>query len=90
MINWLSVILNAIWILGAALALSVLSIAYYQSHQKREKLGVVLKTPEYSLPLNIAGGLFSLGMGLTADRWWEIVLWMILVGLICYQGIKKY
>ena len=90
MINWLSVILNAIWILGAALALAVLSIAYYQSWQGGGKLGAVLNTSQYAIPLNIAGGLFALGMGLTSERWWEIVLWMILVGLFCYQGIKKY
>lgn len=92
MIDWQGLIKNGIWIFGAALALAVLSIAYYKSQQKGEKLGVVLKAREFSLSVNIAGGLFSSGMGLIADQWWEIALWIILVlmfGVQVYSAIKS-
>jgi len=87
MINWLNLLFNTIWILGGALALAALSIAYCQSRQGGKKLGVILKGTKFALPMNIAGGLFALGMGLTADRWWEIALWLILMGMF---GVRIY
>jgi len=58
-----------------------------QSRQGGKKLGVILKGTKFALPMNIAGGLFALGMGLTADRWWEIALWLILMGMF---GVRIY
>ena len=87
MINWFNLLFNGIWILGVALALAVLSIAYYQSCLGERKMSAILAQTEFSLPLYISGELFSLGMGLTADWWWEIVLWMIMVLLL---GVQVY
>ncbi len=86
MIDWLNLFYNSIWIIALALALAVLSLAYYESRLEDVKLGVVLNSPRFALSLNLAGALFSLGMSLTSDRWWEILLWIILLGLFSYQG----
>jgi len=85
MIDWLSLLFNSIWIIALALALAVLSIAYYQSQQRGEKIKALLIKPKYTFPLNISGGLFCLGMALTAVKWWEIVLWVTLMALFGYQ-----
>ncbi len=85
MIDWLNLLYNSIWIIAMALALAVVSIAYFQSQQRGEKIMALLIKPKNSLPLNVSGVLFCLGMALTADRWWEIGLWILLLGLFCYQ-----
>jgi hypothetical protein len=89
MIDWLNVLFNSIWILGAAIALAVLSIAYYQSQRVGEKLGKTLSRSGFSLYLNIAGILFALGMALTSPRWWEILLWVIVLGGFLFQTISN-
>jgi len=42
MIDWSYVAWSALWILGLSLELAVLSIAYYQSGLRRQKLGEAL------------------------------------------------
>jgi len=86
MIDWVNLFFNSIWILGAALALAVFSMAYYQIQSRGEKLKKTLNTSRFAITLSIAGGLFCLGMTLTSNKWWEIGLWIILVGLFCFQG----
>ena len=91
MINWWSLISNSIWILALSLVLAVVSIAYYQSRQKGEKISTLLNTPKYALSLNIAGSMFCFGMAVTSTRWWEILLWIVLLVLFSYQAwmVKK-
>ena len=81
MIDWLNLLFNSIWIIALALALAVFSVAYYQAKQRAEKMGSLLITPKFAVPLNISGAMCCLGMALTSERWWEIGLWMILLGL---------
>lgn len=86
MIDWLNLLSNSIWIISIAFALAIVSIAYYQSQQREEKLRQVLKTPKYILILNISGVVFCLGMALTSTKWWEILLWIVLMVLFSYQA----
>ncbi len=85
MINWWDLLTNAIWILGAALALAAVSLGYYQSQIENSKLKIVLKRAMYAIWLNMAGAVFALGMALTSDRWWEIGLWALLVGAFGWE-----
>jgi len=90
MIDWLNLLYNSIWILALALALAVFSIAYYQAQLGKVKISSILGTPKFAFPLHVAGGLFSLGMAFTSDRWWEIVLWGILfLGFCCQLFILR-
>jgi len=88
MIDWLNLLFNSIWIIGIALALAVFSIAYYQAQLGKVKIGSILGAPKFVLPLHLAGVLFSLGMALTSSRWWEILLWIVLMGWFVYEGYK--
>ena len=85
MIDWLNLLFNSIWIFAMALALAVISIAYYQARVSGPKLSQLLNSARYGLPLNIAGAILCLGMGLTSDRWWEIMLWVVLLVLLVIQ-----
>ena len=88
MIDWLNLFFNSIWILALALALAVFSIAYYQAQKQGLKIRNLLTTNAYAFPLNIAGAMFCLSMALTSDRWWEIGVWIVLLGMFAYQGYK--
>ena len=88
MIDWLNLLFNSIWILALSLALAVASIVYYESRQKGEKFRQALNSPPYALLLNIAGGVFCLGMALSSNKWWEIILWIVLMVLFGYQAFK--
>ncbi len=65
MIDWLDLTANAIWIVGCALALAVLSYSSYQAHLRRERMRAVLGRPSYQAALNLAGALFAAGMAAT-------------------------
>ncbi len=85
MIDWLNLLFNSIWIIAIAIALAVFSITYYHARQTEEKWKDLLKHAEYAFPLNIAGAIFCLGMAVTSARWWEVLLWIVLMGLFGYQ-----
>jgi len=85
MIDWLSVLFNSIWIIGAAIALAVISMACFQAQSRGVKLKKILNLSGFAVPLSISGGLFCLGLALTSDQWWEIALWILLVLGFGYQ-----
>ena len=88
MINWWDLAANSIWVLAIVFALAVFSVAYYQAQREGEKIRSILNAPRFALQLNLAGAIFCLGMAATSTRWWEFLLWIILMGLFSYQGYK--
>jgi mannose/fructose/N-acetylgalactosamine-specific phosphotransferase system component IIC len=85
MIDWQSVLFNSIWILGASLALAVLSITYFKAQSESESVRNTLSDSGLTLALKIAGIIFCLGIAMTSHSWWEITLWIILVIGFGYQ-----
>ncbi len=90
MINWWGLSSNSIWIIAIALILAVVSIAYYQSQREGKKISTVLKSQNYSLILNISAALFCLGMASTLKKWWEIVVWLVLMGIFGVHSWVTY
>jgi len=86
MIDWLNLLFNSIWILALALALSVVSIAYWEAQIGGKKLRALLGQYRYALPLILAGVVFCLGMAATSAKWWEWIFWEISVVLFGIQG----
>ena len=85
LLDFPSIISNFIWILALAWLLVVVSMARWQAHQHGRKLRELLDQPLQQIQLNVGGLLFCLGMGLVADRTWEIVLWFILAFVFLVQ-----
>jgi hypothetical protein len=79
MIDWFYVSWNALWILGLSLELAVLSVAYYQSGERRQKLGEALGGRGYQLCLDLGMVLFCLGLGALTKVDWQRLVW----GLLC-------
>ena len=89
MIDWLNLLFNTTWILGAALALGAVGLAYFRVQAGRGIFRKILESPGCMLALNISGALFALGMGLIAKRWWEIGLWVVMTGVFAYKIYKS-
>ena len=85
MIDWINLAINSLWIIALALALAVLSFARWESRKSEQSLKAQLNLPRWSIPLNIAGILFCLGLAATSDAWWERVIWVILSLMYVYQ-----
>lgn len=85
MINWWNLITNSIWIIAIAFALAVFSIAYWETQTGGEKLRALFSEYRYAFPLILAGVVFCLGMALTSTKWWDVLLWIVFVGLFGYQ-----
>lgn len=86
MINWYNLFANSLWILALSLALGVISYTRWEAVQTGERLRDRLNHPARSLPLNLAGALFCVGLAATSQRWWEIGLWLLLFVLFMVQG----
>lgn len=78
MIDWFSLLGNALWIIALALALSVISFARWEAHHLQDKLREILNQPKYQVLLNIAGAIFCIGLTISSDKTWEQILWLIL------------
>jgi len=89
MIDWYNLAANALWIIGLAIALAVLSHASWQAALKHEKLRQQLGQPGYQIFLDLAAVSFCLGMAGTSRRAWEIILWAVLAVLFIAQAVVE-
>jgi hypothetical protein len=86
MINWYNLFANSLWILALSLLLAILSYTRWEAKRDGKRLRDRINQPERSLPMNLAGALFCLGLAATSQRWWEIGLWLLLFILFVVQG----
>jgi hypothetical protein len=77
MVDWVSLVLNELWILGLAIILAALSHADWLACTRRTQLRTLLAAPGFQLWLSVGLVLASLGMALLGPRWWERVLWAL-------------
>jgi len=89
MIDWFNLAANALWIIGLAIALAVVSHASWQAALYHEKLRSRLAQPGYQMFFDLAAVLFCLGMAATSRRVWEIILWSGLAVLFIVQGVVE-
>jgi len=75
MVEWASLALNGLWVLGVAMILAAFSLSYYEAQRRGEQLWARLAAPGLRLPLAFGLLLISLGRALLGSRWWERVLW---------------
>lgn len=85
MMNWYNLFVSALWIFALALALATISFGRYRARIIGIKLGKLLNRPNWQLPLNLAGVLFCVALGLTSVRLWEQLLWLVLGALFLVQ-----
>ncbi|MER2598827.1 MAG: hypothetical protein ABTQ73_04860 [Caldilineales bacterium] len=87
-INWLTLLGNALWIIGAAAALAAFSYADWQRRlvQPRLSLRQALGRPAFQAGWSLALLLVCAGMALLSDAWWLALLWAVLALAFLYLG----
>ena len=78
MIDWWALGHNALWVVGLALGLAVLSVANYQAHREAVRLRDKLNQAGAQLALDVGLALFCLGLLFSGRAWWEWVAWGLL------------
>lgn len=78
MIDIFSLAANALWILGLAVLLAVLSWARWEARSEQVRFRQVLARPPIQVGLDLGLLLFCVGLSATARAWWERVLWGLL------------
>ena len=87
MIDWYNVFANALWILGLAMFLAVVSMARWEAQAQGQRLLSVLERRRWQARLQLAGVLFTAGLLATASSllerllWGALFLWSLLDGL---------
>ena len=91
MIDWYSLLMNALWIFACALALATVSYANWQASAMKEKFRVILGKSGIQVALNSAGLLFCIGLAGTSEVLWQRVLWILLAaGFTLQIGVEVY
>jgi hypothetical protein len=85
MVDWTSLALNGLWVLGTAVILAAFSVSYYGALCHGERLRARLAGPAFQLPLALGLTLVSLGAALIGPRWWERALW----GGLCAMSVRQ-
>ena len=83
LINWNSLISNAIWILALAWLLAVLSMAYWSAQNNNRTLSKELDRPQRQMQLNLGGMLFCVGLALVSDQLWQMLI-LIALGILFF------
>jgi hypothetical protein len=84
-IDWLSLSIGVLWILGGALASAILDQSYWRAQTNHKRFLVVLRERGQQIKLNVSADLFSLGSLGSVSEWWERALWGILTVLFATQ-----
>lgn len=95
MIDWWGVFYNALWVLGLAAGLAVLSMAYYEAGEDGVQASIPMRTrvrqkleePRFRLPLTVSMAVFSLGLLLCSRWWWERIIWGLLTAMLAGYAI---
>lgn len=77
MSDWTQLVGNAVWIVGVALALAVVSYAGWQASLRRQSLSAMLGLRTYALLLDLAGILLSSGLLITSQKLLEKGVWAL-------------
>lgn len=90
MIDWNSLISNAIWIIALAWLLTVVSLSYWSAQTNNRKLGQELDRPHRQIQLNLGGMIFCVGLALVSDQTWQMIVLFALAVLFFVQLVISF
>ena len=77
MFPWLIIALNALWILGAGILLTVLSYASWLAREQNQSLRRYLNNPNSKSWLWLGLTLIAASLALTSAALWERITWTL-------------
>jgi hypothetical protein len=86
MIDWYSVGLGALWIMGLGLVTAGLSLANFIGCTQICKFGQALKMPACRMMIGLGLVLFCLGLAGSVSTLWEHLLWAVLALIFALQS----
>ena len=86
MVDWLSLSISTLWILGLSLLLATISIAYWASEKENKPCRHVLSQSAFHLSAMAGVFLFAFGILLTVSSWWERAGWAAVLILALIEG----
>lgn len=90
MLELWTVVHNLLWIVGLALSLAALSMAYYQSGIGQVRLRHQLAELSFQLPFSIGMVLFCAGLLFSSHTSWEKIIWGLLGALFAGQTLRQW
>ena len=81
LINWNSLISNAIWIIALSWLLYVISMSLWTANTNNRKLSAELDRPNRQMQLNLGGMLFCVGLVLVSEQLWQMLI-LIALGVL--------
>ena len=90
MINWFSIVANALWISGLAIILAGLSYYYWLAGQLGHTYKTELNNPAFQKVVMIGLLLVGLGLMLTADNSWQMVPAAALIFITAFTLFTLY
>jgi hypothetical protein len=78
MLDWVFLLTNALWIIGLALALAVVSYGQWQRQEEKIAWGEFFNLVQPRRTLLIAGFLFAFGVGFNVEPIWQKGIWFVL------------
>jgi hypothetical protein len=89
-INWFSVFINALWIIGLAVLLASFSYHYWLAAEEKRPLKVQLNQPPFQKTLWLGFLLITFGLIGTSQRPWETVIWTFFALYSVYNLITLF
>jgi hypothetical protein len=90
MLNWFTISIHLLWILGLTLLVSSLSLAHWHALQRRRPFRQLIQEPFFHLTILIGLGLFALGLALIVQPWGYKLGWLGLMAVSVWQGIMVW
>lgn len=90
MIDWPSVVFNALWIVGCAIILAAFSYTNWLAHLRGVRTRHLVGASSFQLPLFTGLGLISLGLFFLSRGWLEYVLWAVFFTFFAWQSWRLW
>lgn len=88
--NWIGLVGNALWIVGLAAWLAVLSMARYEARTGTARLWSRLEQPDSQLALALGACLFGVGLLLRGGTWWERGIWALATVFLAVWAVRSW
>ena len=87
LIDWYTVGVSTLWIVGLAQLLATLSFAHGLTVGQAKSMRQILSELPFRLSITAGIVLFALGMLLSAEAIWEKIGWGVVIALAVWDGV---
>jgi hypothetical protein len=84
-IDWFSVAINSLWILGLSILLASFSYQYWLAAEVKRPLRAQLNTAPFLKSFWLSFSLIGAGLVGTSQAWWETGIWTFFTLLALYN-----